>query len=32
MHFILIKPVFSDHMSYLTIFQCSLRRWWFFDV
>jgi hypothetical protein len=26
MHFILIKPVFSDHLSYVTLFQCSLER------
>ena len=25
-HFILIKPVFSDHLSYVTLFQCSLGR------
>ena len=24
MHFILVKPVFSDHLSYVTIFQCSI--------
>ena len=26
MHFILIKPVLSDHLPYLTIFHCSLGR------
>ena len=26
LHFILIKPVFRDHMSYVTLFQCSLWR------
>ena len=26
MHFILNKPVYSDHLSYVTIFQCSLWR------
>jgi hypothetical protein len=25
-HFISIKPVLSDHLSYATIFHCSLRR------
>ena len=26
MHFILIKPVLSVHLSYVTLFQCSLGR------
>ena len=26
MHFILIKPVFSDHLSYMTLFQSSQGR------
>ena len=26
MHFILINPVFSDHLSYVTIFHRSLER------
>ena len=26
MHFILIKPVFSDHLSYVTLFQSSQGR------
>ena len=26
MHFILIKPVFIDHLSYVTLFQCSHGR------
>ena len=26
MHFVLIKPVFSDHMSYVTLFQ-GLGLW-----
>ena len=25
-HFILIKPVLSDHLSYVTLFHCSLGR------
>jgi hypothetical protein len=25
-HFILIKPALSDHLSYVTLFQCSLGR------
>jgi hypothetical protein len=25
-HYILIKPVLSDHLSYVTLFQCSLGR------
>jgi hypothetical protein len=25
-HFILIKPVFSDHLCYVTLFQCSLGK------
>jgi hypothetical protein len=25
-HFISIKPVLSDHLSYVTIFHCSLGR------
>jgi hypothetical protein len=25
-HFISIKPVLNDHLSYLTIFHCSLGR------
>jgi hypothetical protein len=25
-HFILIKPVSSDHLSYVTLFQCSFGR------
>jgi hypothetical protein len=25
-HFILIKPVFIDHLSYVTLFQCSPGR------
>ena len=25
-HFILIKPVLSNHLSYLTLFLCSLGR------
>ena len=23
--FILVKPVFNDHLSYVTLFQCSLH-------
>ena len=26
MHFTLIKPLFSDHLFYVTLFQCSLGR------
>ena len=26
LHFILIKPVLNDHLSYVTIFQCSHGR------
>ena len=26
MHFKSIKPVLSDHLSYVTIFHCFLRR------
>ena len=26
MQIILIKPVFSDHLSYVTLFQCYLGR------